>query len=268
MSDSDLAERLDAVERALTDDETDLDAVRDAAERDAAVDRLETRVDDLETTVEELEAAVEAVRGYAGNVRAVNREVERRASAALAKAETVERAVQGADPAALDQPVGTDATRGAITENHSPQATTTDERSEADSCRAIGVGTGHASDCSATGHGGDTPVDSPTDGRSWTERESRAPAGGGAPVAAGRDRSRDSDVASGPDASSTGSSDSCQATAGASNVSQSNTSHSRAKRSTGDADDQSGHRGRSTAASTDESASQTEQFIERVRDAL
>ena len=93
MTDSDLAERLDAVERALTDDGTDLTDVRDAAALASDLERLEARVDDLEATVDELEAAVEAVRGYAGNVRAVNRDVERRASAALAKAETLESAV-------------------------------------------------------------------------------------------------------------------------------------------------------------------------------
>lgn len=96
MTDSDLAERLDAVERALTDDETDLAAVRERATLSAEVDRLEARVEELEAQFEELNAAVEAVRGYTGNVRAVNREVERRASAALAKAEALESAVDGA----------------------------------------------------------------------------------------------------------------------------------------------------------------------------
>ena len=91
-----LADRLDAVERALTDDETDLAAVRERATLSAEVDRLEARVEELEAQLEELNAAVEAVRGYTGNVRAVNREVERRASAALAKAEALESAVDGA----------------------------------------------------------------------------------------------------------------------------------------------------------------------------
>jgi len=93
MSAHDLAERLDAVERALTDEETDLTELRDAAALTEDVTDLEERVAELEAAVEELDAAVEAVRGYAGNVRAVNREVERRASAALAKAEALESAV-------------------------------------------------------------------------------------------------------------------------------------------------------------------------------
>jgi hypothetical protein len=103
-----LADRLDAVERALTDDETDLAAVRERATLSAEVDRLEARVEELEAQLEELNAAVEAVRGYTGNVRAVNREVERRASAALAKAEALESAVDGASRGAGEgRPAGT-----------------------------------------------------------------------------------------------------------------------------------------------------------------
>jgi len=90
MSETDLAARLDAVERALTDDGTDPADLRDLAELAATVEDLQARVDELEETVAELDAGLQAVRGYAGNVRAVNREVERRASAALAKAETLE----------------------------------------------------------------------------------------------------------------------------------------------------------------------------------
>lgn len=96
MSD-DLANRLDALERTLAgddpDDGTDRSDRDGTTPRHGTVARLERRMDDIETTVEELEAAVEAVRGYAGNVRAVNRDVERRASAALAKAEALEASV-------------------------------------------------------------------------------------------------------------------------------------------------------------------------------
>lgn len=106
MSD-DLADRLDALEHAVADDPVEhVDGGAETADlsgeaaRSENVHRLERRVTDLEATVEELEAtaeeleaAVQAVRGYAGNVRAVNRDVERRASAALAKAEALESAV-------------------------------------------------------------------------------------------------------------------------------------------------------------------------------
>lgn len=109
MSGDDLADRLDALERTVvgdgtvnsagdgTDDTADASS-RGVPTRSGDVLRLERRVADLEATVEELEAGVQAVRGYAGNVRAVNRDVERRASAALAKAEALETAV-GSAPA-------------------------------------------------------------------------------------------------------------------------------------------------------------------------
>ncbi len=81
-----LNERLAAVERALTGSDrpvSDVDGIAAAAdERDAFADRL----DAVEAQIEDLEAATQAVRGYAGAIRAVNREVERRADLALARA--------------------------------------------------------------------------------------------------------------------------------------------------------------------------------------
>ena len=73
-----LERRLDAVERALADEEP--------------LERAD-RLDDLETRVAELEAAVQALRGYVGSVRAVNEDVERRADRAFRKARAVERVV-------------------------------------------------------------------------------------------------------------------------------------------------------------------------------
>lgn len=70
--------RLNAVERALTEDES--------------LDRTD-RLDELETRVAELEAAVQALRGYVGSVRAVNDEIETRADRALRKAEALERSL-------------------------------------------------------------------------------------------------------------------------------------------------------------------------------
>jgi uncharacterized coiled-coil protein SlyX len=80
-----LERRLDAVERALAEDEP--------------IDRIE-RIDELETRVAELEAAVQALRGYVGSVRAVNEEIEHRADRALRTAEAVERSVA---PAGSDE---------------------------------------------------------------------------------------------------------------------------------------------------------------------
>ena len=78
-----LSRRLDAVERALSEEKP--------------LERAD-RLDDLETRVAELEAAVRAVRGYVGEVRAINEDVERRADRALRKAEAVERNVGVARP--------------------------------------------------------------------------------------------------------------------------------------------------------------------------
>lgn len=75
--------RLDAVERALTEE---------AAGTDELPDRID-RIDELETRIAELEAAVLALRGYVGSVRAINEDVERRADRALRKANAVERNV-------------------------------------------------------------------------------------------------------------------------------------------------------------------------------
>ena len=78
--------RLSAVERAVTgSDARPADAAAEA-EATAERERLESRLDDLEERVAELEAATQAIRGYAGAVRAVNSEVERRADLALARA--------------------------------------------------------------------------------------------------------------------------------------------------------------------------------------
>lgn len=85
-----LNERLDAVERALTNGDYDLPELEESAELTAEVTELAQRIDSLEDRLTELEAAVQAVRGYAGEIRAVNEDVERRANAALAKVESFE----------------------------------------------------------------------------------------------------------------------------------------------------------------------------------
>lgn len=85
-----LEQRIETLERAVTDGDHDLSGL--AAEADA-VDRLETletRVDDIDDRVSELEAATQALRGYVGNIRSVNTDVEQQAEIALAKVESLE----------------------------------------------------------------------------------------------------------------------------------------------------------------------------------
>ncbi|PSQ37255.1 hypothetical protein BRD05_01040 [Halobacteriales archaeon QS_9_70_65] len=68
-----LSRRLDAVERALSEEEP--------------LERAD-RLDDLETRVAELEAAVRAIRGYVGEVRAINEDVERPGSTTSRRPDT------------------------------------------------------------------------------------------------------------------------------------------------------------------------------------
>jgi len=81
MEDDVLAERVASLERALTD--RDADGDRPSTGTD---DALAERVDALESELADLGAAVQAIRGYVGEIRHVNREVERTAEAALAAA--------------------------------------------------------------------------------------------------------------------------------------------------------------------------------------
>jgi len=179
-----LADRLDAVERALTDGDADLTEIRERAALSDDVDRLETRVEELEAQVEELDAALEAVRGYAGNVRAVNREVERRASAALAKAEAIETAVDGTVDAEVDVARGETAAGGGGRPGpgsgtgdrsaHRPADTSAadefdwglDDRVDGDGLPAESMPT---DDTDAVGRGGNQPG-----GRDTSSRRSRA----------------------------------------------------------------------------------------------
>ncbi|MFC4358756.1 hypothetical protein ACFO0N_12465 [Halobium salinum] len=107
---SDLDRRLRAVERTLTDGTLDagdgdadtrtdgardhgLDALPERAALAARLGEVETQLETVESRLDELDAATQAVRGYVGGVRAVNRDVERRADAALAAVDRLERAM-------------------------------------------------------------------------------------------------------------------------------------------------------------------------------
>jgi len=86
-----LEERVDTVERAVTDGDHGFPAVDDLAELTERVEALEDQVAELDDRADELEAATQALRGYVGNVRSVNERVEGRADAALAATERLER---------------------------------------------------------------------------------------------------------------------------------------------------------------------------------
>jgi outer membrane murein-binding lipoprotein Lpp len=82
-----LEERVAALERAVTDGEGDCTALADGAAKAERIDELESTVEELQASVADLEAATQALRGYVGNVRSVNEEVEQRADLALSRVE-------------------------------------------------------------------------------------------------------------------------------------------------------------------------------------
>lgn len=101
--DETLNRRLRAVERTLSDGDHDVDALREAGVFADRVEALESQLADAETRIDELESVTQALRGYVGNVRSVNEEVEQRADAALA---AVERLEQQAEYASRDESAG------------------------------------------------------------------------------------------------------------------------------------------------------------------
>lgn len=106
-----LAERLRTVERAVTDGTTEFPEVTELAELENRMDTVEQRIDDIDERTAELEAATQALRGYVGNVRTVNEDVEQRADAALAATDRLEDRLDDAlsSPSAPDlQAAGSD----------------------------------------------------------------------------------------------------------------------------------------------------------------
>ena len=132
-ADAALEPRLAAVERALTDGETDVDGLSDAAALAARVDQLESTVGRLDDRVTELEAATRALRGYVGGVRAVNQSVERRADAALAAVESLEADLRdGPDPALAAAGAAAETTGAAAAGAHLGDAGIDDENADGD----------------------------------------------------------------------------------------------------------------------------------------
>ena len=100
-----LEARIEALERAVTDGDHDLSELATAGETGERLATVETELEALADRVAELEAATQALRGYVGNVRSVNEDVEQRADAALAATERLEARLDdelpGADETAL-----------------------------------------------------------------------------------------------------------------------------------------------------------------------
>ncbi len=82
VSDDDLAERLRAVERAVTDSDTAVSDLSEPAAVHERLDSLEAELDDLGERVDALDATVQSLHGYVGELEAVNERVQRRADAA------------------------------------------------------------------------------------------------------------------------------------------------------------------------------------------
>lgn len=88
--DDSLEARIDALERTLMDGDQELADLTAAGDVLNQLEGLESTVSELEDRVAELEAATQAMRGYIGNVKSVNEEVEDTASLALSKVEALE----------------------------------------------------------------------------------------------------------------------------------------------------------------------------------
>jgi ABC-type transporter Mla subunit MlaD len=131
--------RLSALERAVTDGETDVHSLDDSATVDARLDDLAARTDEIETRLDELDAAVQSLRGYVGAVRAVNREVERRADAALSAVDRLDDADRCVEPELPDRetgtPTGVDGASDAPDDRTAADADPPDRGDDADTAR-------------------------------------------------------------------------------------------------------------------------------------
>jgi hypothetical protein len=188
----DLETRIDALERAITDGEGDFDDVRAAAETGARLDDLETDLGELQDRVCELEAATQALRGYVGNVRAVNEDVASTADAALEKAETIEAALSAPDPDDSTTDTGNSADQ--------PRTRAPETAGGSDQCEPVAAGQTPDHRDAATGGGNGTTDWSHGRGTDQARRpgESTTPDGGSRPsgsAAGDGDAGRDASTA-------------------------------------------------------------------------
>lgn len=161
-----LEERIEALERTVSDGEFDREP-GDYAEVETRLSAVESQLDEIDTRIDDLEAATQALRGYVGNIRAVNDDIEQRANTALAKAEALERAAQST----VDGPTATDenprqASRSALDDNRS--ATGEAEQTESERCQACGRT--HDSETGSEAESGAARPPGATDGGAATHR--------------------------------------------------------------------------------------------------
>ena len=168
--DESLAERVAALERAITDGDHDLSALAREGELADRVEALEAEVSELTDRVDELDAATQALRGYVGNVEAVNREVERQAEAALAAVESIEHHTEkipaGAQSSGATDVREPDESRRRATQEQRPTAGT--ERKENDG-RGPEVPSGRTRTCPTCGESVSTPPSDPGERSSFTQ---------------------------------------------------------------------------------------------------
>jgi uncharacterized coiled-coil protein SlyX len=183
-----LERRIEALERAVTEGDHDLSALAAEGEQADRLDDLEARLDDLEDRVAELDAATQALRGYVGNVRSVNRDVEKRADAALAKAEALESTVDETPAPKETGPTAPDTSIGPHQTESRPATNGVTTSDSSDSRPSITLETNGAT---ATA---DTTAQTDTPGQDGT------PGGADAPGQADTEETYGQEAASGPEA--------------------------------------------------------------------
>jgi len=144
-----LMERIEALERTIADGEFDQE-LSEPVELQQRLSAVESQLETVDAQLDDLEAATQALRGYVGNIRAVNEDIEQRANTALAKAEAVE-ATLDSNHSRTDPPRAGD---------QSPYQTPTADSGERNEVRSVDT----AERCQACGrtHEGTERGESPT----------------------------------------------------------------------------------------------------------
>lgn len=91
--DDELLDRVETLERAVTDGDHDFSGLTDDTAALERLESLEDHLEEIDEEITELKAATQALRGYVGNIRAVNEDVENTAEKALSKVERLEQEV-------------------------------------------------------------------------------------------------------------------------------------------------------------------------------